>query len=84
MTTTDMVDPVYLAGVFELAQAFKVSSATVSSANRWPGIAGFPKPIVVLASGPVYDIRDVIAWWDDWVPARGGTKTGMRPELVTS
>jgi hypothetical protein len=47
-----------LAGVAELAERYGVSRQAVSNwAHR-----GMPSPVLTLASGPVYDVRQVDAW----------------------
>lgn len=53
-------EPADLVGTPELAARAGVAEATVHSWRRRH--ADFPKPIVRLASGPVWDWREVAAW----------------------
>ncbi|WP_133119199.1 hypothetical protein [Mycolicibacterium agri] len=60
-----MDDARYLAGPKEIGQVLGVEPNTVNvwqrrDASRPP----FPAPIVRLAGGSIWDIRDVIAWAD--------------------
>lgn len=56
-----LVDPTDLAGVAEVARHMGVRRQAVCNwPVRYP--REFPKPVVILASGPVYLLSEVLAW----------------------
>jgi len=74
MTDKNMVDMRHLAGVAELAELFRVSRSVISNwAARRPQ-NGFPRKVMRLASGPIYNINDVLSWYETYAPA-----VGVRP-----
>lgn len=62
MMVTMAKGPEY-AGVAEIADEFGVTRTNVSMWDRRRRISGFPDPIVRLAAGPIYDMREVRAWY---------------------
>lgn len=49
-----------LAGTTEIAEALGVGRSTVTNwATRY---GSFPRPLRVLASGPIYSLKAVVAW----------------------
>lgn len=50
-----------LAGLTEVADQFRVTNCTV--ANWRKRYSDFPKPVVDLRCGPVFDITEVIRWY---------------------
>ena len=73
-----MIDVRHLAGVAELADLFKVGRTTVSNWNDRRDRNGFPRPRVVLAMGPVWDIDQVVKWYGSYTPNKGG-RPGTAP-----
>ena len=67
-----------LAGVAEIAEELGVGRNAVSMWDiRRTGVAhDFPQPVVRLASGPVYDMAEIRAWWTrrQHRDADGGTR----------
>jgi hypothetical protein len=60
------VESTDLVGV-EIAKRLGVTRQAVSNwSQRYPG---FPAPVVVLASGPVYEMSRISAWRSSRVPA---------------
>jgi hypothetical protein len=58
-------DARFLAGPKEIGAVLGVQANTVNAwRRRGDGVQAFPAPIVTLAGGNVWDIRDVIAWAD--------------------
>jgi hypothetical protein len=55
-----MIDPDDLIGLQEVAARAKVSSAAV--ANWRTRFADFPRPVAVLAAGPVFDAKQIQRW----------------------
>lgn len=49
-----------LVGISEIAERSEVSKQAVT--NWVARYSDFPRPIVILASGPVFYWRDVVAW----------------------
>lgn len=69
-----------LGGVAEIAGLFKVGRTTVSNWMDRQGKNGFPDPVIRLAMGPVWNIREVVAWYEDYVPIKG-RKPGALPDM---
>lgn len=58
-------DARYLAGPKEIGQVLGVEANTVNVWQRREASGSvFPQPVVRLAAGAVWDIRDIIAWAD--------------------
>lgn len=72
------VDPRHLAGVAEIAALFLVSRTVVSNWDARRDRNGFPLPVCRLASGPVYDVNEVLSWYAGYVPLKGG-RPGRAP-----
>lgn len=62
MMTTDQPPETDLGGVAEVAEAFGVPRTTASMWANRRDMSGFPKPVKLLAMGPVYDMDEVRAW----------------------
>ena len=61
-----MEDARYLAGPMEVGAVLGVEANTVNVWKRRQETSSpFPAPVVKLAGGAVWDIRDVIAWADE-------------------
>ena len=69
-----------IVGVAELADLFKVGRTTVSNWDERRERNGFPKRLKTLASGPIYDVNEVVRWFIDYEPDRGG-RPGRIPVL---
>ena len=76
--TTKMVKVESLAGVAEIANLLRVGRTTVSNWDERRERNGFPQRVKTLASGPVYDIEEVVAWYLEYSPSRGG-RPGLTP-----
>jgi hypothetical protein len=61
-----------LAGVTELARLFLVGRSTVTQWAARRERNGFPLPVSVLAMGPIYDVNEVLTWYGNYVPDKGG------------
>lgn len=55
-----------IAGIGEIAARYGVGSAAVTNWTR--RYRHFPKPIAILACGPVFDISEVSRWFDENPP----------------
>jgi hypothetical protein len=67
----DTVEVRNLAGVAEVAWLFGVRRTTVSNWSAHRSGAGFPEPVVRLASGPVFDLSEISAWYAGYSPLKG-------------
>lgn len=79
LTQNRYVDAGNLMGLGDVAVFFDVG---VSTAGNWRDRAdkiGMPAPVALLSNGPVWDGGELVAWWSNWTPARGGTKAGSLP-----
>jgi hypothetical protein len=80
-------DARYLAGPKEIGQVLRVEPNTVNVWQRRDASgAAFPSPVVRLAGGSIWDIRDVIAWADATgrtVQQRDYIAPGWTPEKPT-
>lgn len=54
----------FLAGPKEIAKVLGAAPNTVNAWKKRPSQPPFPDPVVQLAGGFVWDIREVIAWAD--------------------
>jgi len=75
------IDPRHLAGVAELAALFRVGRTTVSQWIARRDRNGFPEPVARLASGPIFDVNVVVAWYVGYVPEKGG-RPGWTPRQI--
>lgn len=79
-------DARYLAGPHEIATVLGVQANTVNVWQQRELDHAFPEPVVALAGGKIWDIRDVIAWADATrrtVHERTYTAPGWRPTRGT-
>jgi hypothetical protein len=61
-----------LAGVAEIADLFRIGRTTVSNWDSRRDRNGFPERVKSLASGPLYDVEEVVAWYITYEPSKGG------------
>lgn len=73
-----MVDVRRLVGVAEIAALFLVGRTTVTQWAARRHRNGFPRPVHRLASGPMWDVDDVVRWYAGYVPDKGG-RPGRAP-----
>lgn len=77
MSTPRTVDPVCLVGVAEVAHLLGVGRTTVSAWYERRDRTGYPEIVARLASGPIWDIEQVVDWFKGYRP-----KKGARPGAV--
>ena len=74
------IDVEFIVGVAEIADLLKIGRTTVSNWDDRRERNGFPERLKTLAAGPLYDVREVVAWYADYEPSRGG-RPGLVPVL---
>jgi hypothetical protein len=78
---TKRVDPENLAGVAELGELFGVGRTTVSNWYDRRDRNGFPEIVLRLASGPIWNVDDVVKWYASYAPSKGH-RAGALPTQV--
>jgi hypothetical protein len=75
--TDTTVDPRCLVGVAEVAHLLGVGRTTVSAWYDRRERTLFPEIVARLASGPIWDVDQVVSWYVAYVP-----KKGQRPGVM--
>lgn len=66
------IDVGSIVGVAEISSLLGVGRTTVSNWDDRRERNGFPQRVKTLASGPIYDVDEIVAWFVDYEPSRGG------------
>lgn len=80
MDETKLIDPANLVGTAELAHLFRVARTTVSGWFKERDTTHFPETVARVASGPLWDIEEVVAWYPTYNPRNG--RPGRAPVKV--
>lgn len=75
---TETVDPRCLVGVAEVSHLLGVGRSTVSAWYERRAHTSFPEIVTRLASGPIWDIEEVVSWFRDYKPSKG-VRPGAMP-----
>ena len=73
-----VVDTRLIVGVSEIAELFGVGRTTVTQWVARREASGFPLPVARILAGSLWNVHDVLRWYEQYVP-RKGAKPGRAP-----
>jgi hypothetical protein len=68
----------YLVGFAEIAETLREGRTTVGNWYDRRARNGFPECVKRLRQGPLFDLREVKEWYDDYTPSKGGRPAVLR------
>jgi hypothetical protein len=80
LMTSGQIEPRWLYGVAEIADLLQVGRTTVSNWYEARHKTSFPETVHRVASGPLWDVRAVVGWYQFGYRPIKGHKAGVMPE----